>query len=51
MGDVIVLSVITIVAGAIIWSMYKSHKQGKCYGCSGNCAECKGEQCRIHKEE
>lgn len=51
MGDVIVLGVIATVVVAIVWSMRKSHKQGKCCGCSGNCAGCRGSQCNIMKEE
>ena len=51
MGDAIVLSIIAIVVLSIIWGLYRDRKQGKCCGCSGNCAECRAGCCNVETEE
>lgn len=46
MGDIIVLSVLGVVAAIAGRSVWKDHKSGGCAGCSHNCAHC-SSACRA----
>lgn len=51
MGDVIVLTVLGVIIGLVIRSMWKNHKNGGgCSGCSGSCATC-NKSCHDHIEK
>ncbi|MBE6956559.1 MAG: FeoB-associated Cys-rich membrane protein [Ruminococcaceae bacterium] len=39
MGDIIVIAVLALVVGLVIYSIWRSHKQGG--GCCGDCSKCK----------
>ena len=40
MGDVIVISVLALVVGLVIFSLFKQKQKGGCSGCSGSCNGC-----------
>ena len=42
MGDVIVISVLALVVGLVIFSLFKQKQKGGCSGCSGCSGSCNG---------
>ena len=40
MGDIIVISVLALVVGLCLWSVFRQKKKGACSGCSGCCSSC-----------